>query len=133
VTAVFCDTSVLIRYFAEDDIPRAAAAAALIDSDATLVISTGVVLETIHVLRTDYAVANPVLAAMLVALLSRANVQVTDADKSGLIAAIYWTQSVSSRRIMDAIIATAAEQAKVDFIATFDAKMRSPIVPVRML
>jgi len=133
VTAVFCDTSVLIRYFAEDDIPRAAAAAALIDSDATLVISTGVVLETIHVLRTDYAVANPVLAAMLVALLSRANVQVTDDDKSGLIAAIYWTQSVSSRRIMDAIIATAAEQAKVDFIATFDAKMRSPIVPVRML
>lgn len=133
MTAVFCDTSVLIRYFAEDDIPRAAAAAALIDSDATLVISTGVVLETIHVLRTDYAVANPVLATMLVALLSRANVQVTDADKSGLIAAIYWTQSVSSRRIMDAIIATAAEQARVDFIATFDEKMRSPLVPVRML
>ena len=41
---VFCDTSVLIRYFAEDDPPRAFAAARLIDSDATLVVSTAALL-----------------------------------------------------------------------------------------
>jgi predicted nucleic acid-binding protein len=133
VTSVFCDTSVLIRYLAEDDIPRAVAAAALIDSDTTLVISTGVMLEAIHVLRTEYQVSNPVLAQALIGLLSRPNVQLTDADKSGVIAAIYWTRDASARRIPDAIIAAAARQARVDYIATFDERMSSPTVPVRML
>ena len=133
MTSVFVDTSVLIRYFAEDDLPRAIAAANLIDSDHSLVISTGVVLETIHVLRTDYKIGNPVLAQLLVSLLSRSNVRLSDADKSGTIAAIYWTQNASSRRIPDAILTAAAEQAHVDFIATFDGKMTSPTVPVRML
>lgn len=133
MTAAFLDTSVLIRYFAEDDLPRAIAAADLIDSDHVLVISTGVVLETIHVLRTDYRVDNPVLAQMLVGLLSRANIRLSDADKSATIAALYWTQSVSSRRIPDAILAAAADRAGVDFIATFDEKLASPTVPVRLL
>jgi len=133
MTTVFLDTSVLIRYFAEDDIPRAVAAAGLIDSDVSLVVSTGVVLETIHVLRTEYGMVNPALAHALIGLLSRSNVALTDADKGAVIAAIYWAMSISSRRIPDAILAGAAEQARVDYIATFDEKMSSPTVPVRML
>jgi len=134
VTAkVFCDTSVLIRYWAEDDIPRAAAAADLLDSDATLVISTGVILEALHVLRTDYGFRNPALADLLVRFLARANVQLADADKGGVISAIYWTQNASARRLPDAIISVTAHQAGVDSIATFDDKMMSPTVPVRLL
>ena len=131
--SVFCDTSVLIRYFAEDDLPRALAASTLFDSDTQLVVSTGVILETIHVLRTQYGVANPVLSELLVRLLSRRNVTVSDADKSGLIGALYWAQGVSARRISDAIVVAAAQQAGVEAIATFDDKMASPTVPVRML
>jgi predicted nucleic acid-binding protein len=130
---VFCDTSVLIRYFAEDDIPRAATAAALLDSDSTLIISTGVILETLHVLRTDYGFRNPDLAELLVRFLARSNVQLADADKGGVISAIYWTQSSSARRLPDAIISVTAHQAGVDFIATFDEKMASPTVPIRLL
>lgn len=131
--SVFCDTSVLIRYFAEDDIPRALAAATLFDSETQLVVSTGVILETVHVLRTQYDFANPVLSELLVRFLSRRNVTVSDADKSGLIGALYWTQGVSARRISDAIVVAAAQQAGVEAIATFDDKMASPTVPVRML
>lgn len=50
-----------------------------------------------------------------------------------MIAALAWTQASSARRIGDAIVAKAAEQASVDYIATFDEKMSSPRVPVRML
>lgn len=133
MTTVFCDTSVLIRYFSEDDIPRAVAAAELIESDASLVISTGVILETIHVLRTEHRIADPALAEALVRFLSRTNVSVTDADKAGILSAIFWTQHVSARRIPDAILSAAAHQAGADVIATFDEKMTSPTVPVRML
>ena len=63
---IFCDTSVLIRYFAEDDPPRALAAARLFDSDATLVVSTTALLELVQVLRTSYDVTNPRLGEGLV-------------------------------------------------------------------
>ena len=133
MTTVFCDTSVLIRYFAEDDIPRAAAAAALFDSDVELVISTGVILEAIHVLRTHYGFDNPILGDLLTRLLLRERIQVSDADKAGLLGALSWSRGSSARRIADALIATTAEQAGVDFIATFDEKVESPSVPVRLL
>jgi predicted nucleic-acid-binding protein len=133
MNTVFCDTSVLIRYFAEDDAPRALASAALIDGPSALVVSTAVILEAAHVLRTEYRFANPVLAELLIGFLARANVSVIDTDKAGLIAAIAWTQASSARRIADAIVAKAAELAGVDYIATFDEKMSSPRVPVRML
>lgn len=133
MTAAFCDTSVLIRYFAEDDATRALAAARLIDSEHELVVSTAVMLEAIHVLRTDYAFDNPALAQLLIRFLSRSNVRLTDADKTALIGALFWTQSSSSRRIGDAIVAAAAEQSSVDFIATFDEKMTSLFLPVRLL
>ena len=133
MTTVFCDTSVLIRYFAEDDVPRALAAATLIDGDADLVISTGVILEAVHVLRTDFGFDNPALAEVLIAFLSRSNVRLSDADKDDVIAALSWTQGSSARRISDAMVATAAERSGADFIATFDEKMTSRTLQVRML
>lgn len=133
MTRAFLDTSVLIRYFVEDDVPRALAAAELIEGAARLVVSTGVVLETIHVLRTDYGLDNPVLAGLLIRFLSRSNVVVADADKAGLIGALLWRQGASARRLSDAIVVTAAEKADVDFIATFDEKMAAPRVAVRLL
>ena len=132
MASVFCDTSVLIRYFAEDDIPRALAAAALIDSDATLTVSTTVILETIHVLRRRYGVGDDLLADLVFTFLSKANVALADADKTGVLEA-FATNKGSSRRIPDALIAMAAVQARVDYIATFDEKLRTPLVPVRML
>lgn len=133
MTRVFCDTSVLIRYFVEDDITRAVAATALIESDTMLTISTGVILEAVHVLRTEHGFVNPALAGLLATFLSRSNVDVADADKLGLIGALYWTEMFSARRIADAVITAAAQQAGVDAIVTFDEKMTSPSVPVRLL
>lgn len=133
MTRVFCDTSVLIRYFVEDDIPRAIAAATLIESDTFLTVSTGVILEAVHVLRTEHGFTNPALAGLLGAFLSRTNIDVADADKVGLIGALYWTELVSARRIADAILVAAAQKAGVDAIATFDQGMRSQSVPVRLL
>ena len=131
--SLFCDTSVLIRYFAEDDIPRAAAAAALLDSGREIVVSTGVILECLHVLRTQHGYTNPVLADLFTRFLSLAHVTVSDADKRGILGAIAWTRGVSARRIADAVIVSAAKRAGVEAIVTFDEAMSSPTVPVRLL
>ena len=130
---VFCDTSVLIRYFAEDDPPRAMAAARLFDSDATLVVSTTALLELVHVLRTEYGVTNPRLGEGLIGLLTRDGVELVDADQGATVAAIRWSLRVSARRIPDSIIAAAAEHARCDAIVTYDERMESPTVPVRLL
>ena len=130
---VFCDTSVLIRYFAEDDAPRGLAAARLIDSDARLFVSTAVLIELIHALRSSHGMTDPTVAGLLVTFLSRANVELVDADKSSVVTAVFWTQNASARRIPDAILTAAAAGAGVDFIATFDERFASPTVPVRLL
>jgi predicted nucleic acid-binding protein len=130
---VFLDTSVLFRYLAEDDPPRAFAAATLIDSDRTLVVSGVVLLETVHALRTTLARQNPELAMGLIAFLSKDNVELVDADRAQVVASLRWTLGSSARRIPDAILASTAAQAGCDWIATFDAAFASPVVPSRLL
>lgn len=130
---VFLDTSVLIRYFAEDDPPRAFAAATLIESVTQLVISTGVLIEAIHVLRTRYGIRNPELAQGLIDFLARDNIEVSDADRGHLTEGLQWSLRASGRHIPDAILAAAAEQAACDWIATFDEGFSSPSVPSRLI
>jgi predicted nucleic acid-binding protein len=130
---VFCDTGILVRYFADDDPPRALAAARLVDGDDTLVISTAVLIEVAHVLRTQHGRRNPDIADALVAFLTKRRVELIDADEAQTVAALQWSARVSARRIPDALISAAAEHARCDIIATFDAALTSPTVEVRML
>lgn len=130
---VFCDTGILVRYFADDDPPRALAAARLIDGDDTLVISTGVLMEVAHVLRTQHGQTNSDIAEALVNFLTKRGVELADADQAQTVAALRWSKRVSARRIPDALIAAAADRAHCDIIATFDKGLRSSAVRVRML
>lgn len=130
---IFCDTSVLLRYFLEDDPPRALAAARLMDGDYELVVSTGVLLETIHAMRTQYGVENPRIGDVLVRFLSRERTRLADADQAHAIAGLRRSLRTSARRIPDALIAAAAEHAGCEAIATFDQAFDSPSVPVRLL
>jgi predicted nucleic acid-binding protein len=130
---VFIDASVLVRYLAEDDPSRALAAAELIESDRAVVISGVVLLEAMHALRTGAGHVNPRLGRALIRFISRANVEVVDADKAHLAAALEWSLSSSARRISDAILAATAEQAGCHWLATFDEAFMSPTVPSRLL
>ena len=133
MSRVFVDSSVLVRYFAADDPARAFAAAALIDGEDTIVVSSTAILELVHVMRTQFHAANPLLADTLVAFLARENVELADADRASAIAAIRWSTRASARRIADALLAAAAERAGCAWIATFDESMASPSVPVRAI
>lgn len=130
---VFLDTSVLVRYLAEDDPPRALGAAQLIEGDQTVVISGVVLLETMHALRTGLGHENPELARVLIRFVTRHNVEVVDADKAHLVAALERSLVISARRISDAILAATAEHAGCAWIATFDEAFTSPTIPSRLI
>jgi predicted nucleic acid-binding protein len=130
---VFLDSGILIRYLADDDPPRALAAARLIESERTIVVSGVVLLEAVHGLRTGLGRTNPDLARALIAFVSRANVELVDADRAHVVAALEWSLASSARRIPDAILASTASQARCDWIATFDEAFASPTVPSRLL
>ena len=76
---------------------------------------------------------DPRLGEGLIGFLTRDGVELVDADQGATVAAIRWSLRSSARRIPDAIIAAAAEHARCDAIATFDERMESPTVPVRLL
>jgi predicted nucleic acid-binding protein len=130
---VFLDASVVVRYLSEDDPPRALAAARLIDSDRAVVLSGVVLLDTIHALRTGKGHENPELGRALIRFLTRENVEVIDADKAHLVAALERSLTASARRISDAVIAATAEHAQCAWIATFDEAFRSPTIPARLI
>lgn len=133
VSRVFCDTGILVRYFADDDPPRALAAARLIDGGDTLVISTAVLIEVVHVLRTQHGRASPEIADALIAFLTKRGVELVDADLPEAVAALRWSARLSARRVPDALISAAANHARCDLIATFDERMLAVDVPVRLL
>jgi predicted nucleic acid-binding protein len=60
-------------------------------------------------------------------------VEVVDADKAHLVAALERSRARSARRISDAILAATAEHAGCDWIATFDEAFSSPSVPSRLI
>jgi predicted nucleic acid-binding protein len=130
---VFLDASVVVRYLAEDDPPRALAAAQLIEGERTLVVSGVVLLESMHALRAGLGHENPALGRALIRLLTRENVEVADADKAHLVVALERSLAASARRISDAVIAATAEHAGCAWIATFDEAFRSPSVPARTI
>jgi predicted nucleic acid-binding protein len=130
---VFLDSSVLIRYLAEDDPPRALAAAGIIDGGATLVVSGVVLMEAVHGLRTGLGHAKPELARAVIAFLSRENIELVDADRAHVVAALEWSLAASARRIPDAIIPSTAAPARCAWIATFGEAFASPTVTSRLL
>jgi predicted nucleic acid-binding protein len=130
---VFLDASVVVRYLSEDDPARAVAAAELIDGDRTMVISGVVLLESMHALRTGMGHENPALSRALIRFLTRENVEIVDADKAHLVAALERAMGTSARRISDAVIAATAEHAGCAWMATFDEAFRSPTIPARLI
>jgi predicted nucleic acid-binding protein len=98
-----------------------------------VVISGVVLLGSMHALRTARGRENPELARVLIRFITRENVEVVDADKSHLVAALERSLASSARRIPDAVLAATAEHAGCDWIATFDEDFSSPTIPSRLI
>ena len=126
---ICADTSVVVRYLTGRPSGQARRAAAVIDGPADVALSLVSVVETAHVLRTQYGVARAAIVEVLLDLVRRENVQVLGLPHDDVVEALVLARAMPGRPIPDALIAIGARSAGALPLATFDRQMRRYGVP----
>ena len=117
------DTSVVVRYLVGTPTDQAARAARLIDGPETVAVSLVVLVETAHVLRTQYGVARADVVDALLDLVRREDVAVLGMTTPDTTDALVRARSQPGRPIPDALIAIAARAAGALPLVSFDREM----------
>ena len=119
------DTSVVVRYLVGTPAVQARRAAALIDDDANeICISTVVLAECAHVLRTQYEVEQRAIIDTLIDLIQRENVRLLGGRPDLVVELLVRARSLPGRPIPDALVVAAALEADALPLATFDRDQR---------
>ena len=124
------DTSVVVRYLVGSPSEQADRATRLFESDAEIGISLIVLLETAHVLRTQYGVHRPDVVDGLTGLITRTNVATIGASKPDVIDAIVRARPLPGTPIADALVVLSARNAGALPIYTFDTDLHRHGSPV---
>jgi predicted nucleic acid-binding protein len=114
------DTSVIVRYLIGTPPDQAKRAAALIDGDQDLGVSIVTLVETAHVLRTQYAVPRVDVIDTLIDLVTRENLTTLELSKPDVLEALVSARSSPSSPIPDALIVAAARSSGAVPVYTFD-------------
>ena len=119
------DTSVVVRYLVGTPASQARRAAALFDDDAIEIgISTVVLAECAHVLRTQYEVEQRAIIDTLIDLIQRENVRLLGGRANLVVELLVRARSLPGRPIPDALVVAAALEADALPLATFDRDQR---------
>jgi predicted nucleic acid-binding protein len=124
------DTSVVVRYLVASPADQAARATRLFESDAEIGISLLVLLETAHVLRTQYGVGRADVLDGVVELITRANITTLELSKADALDALVRARSFPSVPIADALIAAVSRTSGAQPVYTFDrqfARLGTPV------
>ena len=115
------DTSVVVRYLVGTPLSQARRAAALIDDGATEIgISTVVLAECAHVLRTQYDIEQRAIIDALIDLIQRENVRLLGGRSDLVVEMLVRARGLPGRPIPDALVVAAALEADALPLATFD-------------
>jgi predicted nucleic acid-binding protein len=118
------DTSIVVRYLVGTPPDQAARAAALIDRDLDVGIPVLVLVETAHVLRTQYGVQRADVVATLIDLATRKNVVILGLSNEDTLEALVRARSLPRTPIPDALIASTARATGALPLYSFDADLR---------
>ena len=127
---ISADTSVVVRYLVGTPVAQAKRAAALLEGAAEVAIPIVALVETAHVLRTQYGVGRADVIEALIELLTRENVTVLGLPTSESLAALVRARSLPGNPIPDAFICAAARAARALPLYTFDEELARHGVPV---
>lgn len=124
------DTSVVVRYLVGTPVAQARRATAIIDEADDLGIPLVVLLETAHVLRTQYGVARSDVVSALIDLVTRQNVAVLGLPTADTIEALVRARALPGSPIADAFVAATARWAGALPLYTFDTDLHRHGTPV---
>jgi predicted nucleic acid-binding protein len=117
------DTSVVVRYLVGTPEDQARRATSLIDGSDDIGVPVVAVIETAHVLRTQYGIGRGDVLEVLIGLLTRENVSVLGLPKAATVEALVRARSIASAPLPDALIAAAARSSNALPLYTFDESM----------
>jgi predicted nucleic acid-binding protein len=117
---ISADTSVIVRYLVGTPPAQARRAAALMDAAQEVGLPLVAVVETAHVLRTQYGVDRADVITALIDLLTRENMTLLNLPKSDALAALVRARSMAGSPIPDALISATATWAGALPLYSFD-------------
>jgi len=118
------DTSVVVRYLTDDPPELAHRARALLDGPDTVGVPIVVLLETGHVLRTQYGVSRSDVLQVLIELVTRANTELLGLPRDVALEALARAQQLPDAHFADALIVAMARESGAASLASFDRGMR---------
>jgi len=129
---VICaDTSVVVRYLVGRPEAQARRATAVIDGPEDVAVSLVSIVETAHVLRTEYGVARHDIVDTLLDLARRESVHILGMEHDDVVDAFVRAHAMPGRPIPDAFIVIAARAANALPLITFDRQMARYGIPTR--
>lgn len=126
---ICADTSVVVRYLTGRPSGQARRAAAVIDGPADIALSLVTIVETAHVLRTQYGVTRRAIVDALLDLIRRENIEVLGLPHDDIVEAMVLARAMPGRPIPDALIAIGARSVGALPLVTFDRQMTRYGVP----
>jgi predicted nucleic-acid-binding protein len=117
------DTSVVVRYLVGRPETQARRAAAVIDGPEDVAVSLVSIVETAHVLGTQYGVGRGDIVDAIVDLVRRENVHLLGIEHDDIVDALVRARAMPGRPIPDALIAIGARAAGALPLVTFDRQM----------
>jgi predicted nucleic acid-binding protein len=117
------DTSVIVRYLVGTPADQAQRAATLVDREHELGVSIIALVETAHVLRTQYAIPRTDVVTTLIDLVTRENVTTLELSKADVLDALVRARSLPSSPIPDALIVAASRSMGALPIYSFDREL----------
>jgi predicted nucleic acid-binding protein len=129
--AAWIDTSVIVRYLVRDNPVLAVAAAQILESDETLIVSEVALAEAAHVLGSVYRIPRPHVVDTLLGLVQRRNIRLARLPKTLLAEALRLCRASNRVSIVDALLWAQAQTAGQRRIYTLD--RRFPGYPVEIV
>ncbi len=131
----FLDTSVIVRYLTGEPLEMAERAAALIDTDTTLLLTETALAETGYVLQRVYGIERAAVVDLLIAFLQKENIAVHQHDTDLVIAALLLCRPSGRISFADALIWAAARSAATDvepaIVYSFDQRFPATGIELR--
>lgn len=125
------DTSVVVRYLVGDPPDQARRAQAVMEGVESVGIPVVVLLETAHVLRTQYGVDRRDILDALLELVTRANMEILGLSRALLIEALVRARDLPGSPLPDALVAATVRDAAAVPLFTFDGDLARHGIPVR--
>ncbi len=127
----FLDTSVVVRYLTNDPPDMAARAARLIDSEAELLLTDGILGEAAYVLLKRYGVPRAVVVDNLIALVRKRNVTVWRVEKDIAIQALQLCRPSGRVSFADALLWSIARMTADTVVYSFDKRFPAENITLR--